>query len=73
MLTEIAALEELLASDERLRAQVALELTEHDALRAHLEAELHIDETEVVSPWHAAFASAVAGSITSSYGTKRRT
>lgn len=43
--------------------QVALELTEHDALRAHLEAELHIDETEVVSPWHAAFASAVAFTV----------
>ncbi|MBT1002686.1 VIT family protein [Paenarthrobacter sp. DKR-5] len=40
--------------------QVALELTEHDALAAHLSAELHIDENDVVSPWHAAFASAVS-------------
>lgn len=40
--------------------QVAQELTDHDALSAHLEAELHLDESEVVSPWHAAFASAVA-------------
>ena len=39
---------------------VARELTEHDALGAHLSAELNIDETDIVSPWHAAFASAVA-------------
>lgn len=45
---------------------VALELTAHDALSAHLSAELNIDETDIVSPWHAAFASAaafVAGAI----------
>jgi len=40
--------------------QVATELTEHDALRAHLEAELHLDPDEILSPWHAAFASAIA-------------
>lgn len=39
---------------------VATELTAHDALAAHLSAELHIDETDIVSPWHAAFASAIA-------------
>ena len=39
---------------------VARELTAHDALGAHLSAELNIDETDIVSPWHAAFASAVA-------------
>ncbi|CAN7293362.1 VIT1/CCC1 transporter family protein [Arthrobacter sp. LjRoot14] len=39
---------------------VAKELTAHDALAAHLSAELHIDETDIVSPWHAAFASAIA-------------
>ena len=44
----------------RNRPQVATELTAHDALAAHLSAELHIDETDIVSPWHAAFASAVA-------------
>ncbi len=41
-------------------AQVASELTGHDALGAHLQAELNLDEDEVVSPWHAAFASAIA-------------
>lgn len=40
--------------------KVAEELTEHDALAAHLSAELNIDQEDIVSPWHAAFASAVA-------------
>ena len=40
--------------------QVAVELTAHDALRAHLEAELGIREQDVVSPWQAAGASALA-------------
>ncbi|MUN07095.1 VIT1/CCC1 transporter family protein [Agromyces luteolus] len=39
---------------------VARELTEHDALAAHLEAELHISEIDVVNPWHAAWASAAS-------------
>lgn len=38
--------------------QVALELTEHDALAAHLEAELHLDQDDLVSPVQAALASA---------------
>ncbi|WP_282856889.1 VIT1/CCC1 transporter family protein [Pseudoclavibacter helvolus] len=40
--------------------QVAAELTAHDALAAHLSAELNIDELEVANPWHAALASAAA-------------
>jgi VIT1/CCC1 family predicted Fe2+/Mn2+ transporter len=43
--------------------QVAIELTEHDALSAHLSAELGIDQGQVVNPWHAALASAVAFTI----------
>jgi VIT1/CCC1 family predicted Fe2+/Mn2+ transporter len=43
--------------------QVALELTAHDAVAAHLSAELNIDENDVVSAWHAAGASAVAFTI----------
>lgn len=39
---------------------VAQELTAHDALAAHLSAELNINEDDVVSPWHATFASALA-------------
>ena len=38
----------------------ATELTEKDALSAHLAVELNIDQEDVVSPWHAAFASAIA-------------
>jgi vacuolar iron transporter family protein len=43
-----------------LAAEVARELTEHDALEAHAEAELGIDPDELTSPWHAAWASLVA-------------
>lgn len=42
---------------------VAEELTEHDALTAHLAVELNIDQEDVVSPWHAAFASLIAFTI----------
>jgi VIT1/CCC1 family predicted Fe2+/Mn2+ transporter len=42
---------------------VAEELTAQDALRAHLQAELNIDPDDIVSPWHAALASAVAFTI----------
>jgi VIT1/CCC1 family predicted Fe2+/Mn2+ transporter len=40
--------------------RVATELTEHDALAAHVDAELHLDPDELTSPWRAAAASAVA-------------
>ncbi|SJN37654.1 hypothetical protein FM114_10565 [Luteococcus japonicus LSP_Lj1] len=40
--------------------KVAEELTAHDALGAHLSAELNIDGQDLVSPWRAALASAVA-------------
>jgi VIT1/CCC1 family predicted Fe2+/Mn2+ transporter len=39
---------------------VAAELTEHDALGAHAEAELGFDPDELTSPWQAAAASAVS-------------
>lgn len=41
-------------------ARVAEELTAQDALAAHLEAELNITQDEILSPWVAARASAVA-------------
>jgi VIT1/CCC1 family predicted Fe2+/Mn2+ transporter len=47
-----------LSSDTARR--VAEELTAKDALKAHLSVELNIDQDDVVSPWHAALASAVA-------------
>ncbi|TFC43342.1 VIT family protein [Cryobacterium sp. TMT1-21] len=42
---------------------VALELTSHDALAAHLEVELHISAEELSNPWHAAYASAIAFTV----------
>lgn len=46
-------------SEETART-VATELTAHDALAAHLEAELNLEADDVVSPWRAAAASAVS-------------
>jgi VIT1/CCC1 family predicted Fe2+/Mn2+ transporter len=43
-----------------LARQVAVRLTEHDALAAHAEAELGIDPRERTNPWHAALSSMVA-------------
>jgi VIT1/CCC1 family predicted Fe2+/Mn2+ transporter len=43
--------------------RVAVELTQHDALAAHLSAELNIDQSDVVSAWHAALASALAFTV----------
>jgi VIT1/CCC1 family predicted Fe2+/Mn2+ transporter len=40
--------------------QVATELTERDAFAAHADAELGIDPDALVSPWHAAGASAIS-------------
>jgi VIT1/CCC1 family predicted Fe2+/Mn2+ transporter len=45
---------------EDLALQVAQQLTEHDALGAHAEAELGIDPDDITNPWSAAFASMVA-------------
>ena len=45
---------------EDLALQVAQQLTEHDALGAHAEAELGIDPNDISSAWAAAFASMVA-------------
>jgi VIT1/CCC1 family predicted Fe2+/Mn2+ transporter len=42
---------------------VARQLTDRDALAAHLAAEFNIDQGDIASPWHAALASAVAFTI----------
>ena len=44
-------------------SRIAEELTAHDALAAHLEVELHIDQDDLVNPWHAALSSAVSFTI----------
>jgi len=45
---------------QELAHQVAVQLTAHDALGAHAEAELGLDPEALTSPWHAAGASFVA-------------
>ena len=47
----------------RLAHQVAVELTDHDALAAHAEVELGIDPEEYTSPWAAAFSSFIAFTV----------
>ena len=56
-LTNLYEQKGLSASTARL---VAEELTEKDALAAHLDIELNIDPSDIVSPWRAAQASAIA-------------
>jgi VIT1/CCC1 family predicted Fe2+/Mn2+ transporter len=59
-LLELAGMYEAKGLSAQTAMQVANELTEHDALAAHLSVELNIDQNDVVSPWHATFASATA-------------
>ncbi|MFI5085033.1 MAG: VIT family protein [Actinomycetales bacterium] len=59
-LAELAGLYQAKGLSEATARTVAEELTAHDALAAHLSVELNIDEGDVVSPWHAALASAVS-------------
>ncbi|MCX4640761.1 VIT family protein [Streptomyces sp. RPA4-5] len=49
--------------DAQLAREVAEQLTEHDALRAHAEVELGIDPDELTNPWHAAGASFLAFTV----------
>ncbi|WP_448390263.1 VIT1/CCC1 transporter family protein [Microbacterium aurum] len=59
-LTELVGLYEQQGLSHATATAVATELTERDALKAHLAIELGIDQDDVVSPWYAAMASAVA-------------
>lgn len=59
-LLELAQLYEAQGLRPETARQVAVELTEKDALKAHLSMELNIDADDIVSPWHAAIASAAA-------------
>jgi len=62
-LAELAHIYQAKGLSEATARTVAEELTAKDALKAHLAAELNIDEEEVASPWHAAIASAIAFTI----------
>lgn len=59
-LEELTELYEEKGLSRPLAEQVARELTDHDALAAHAEAELGLDPDELTNPWHAALASFVA-------------
>lgn len=59
-LAELTAIYEKKGLSAQTAAQVAHELTAHDAFAAHVEAELRIDPNDLTNPWHAAFASAAS-------------
>jgi VIT1/CCC1 family predicted Fe2+/Mn2+ transporter len=59
-LAELTALYEARGLRPETAHQVAVELTEHDALTAHAHAELNIDPEDLVSPVQAAAASALS-------------
>nr|WP_245616193.1 VIT family protein [Phycicoccus jejuensis] len=62
-LAELAAIYEGKGLSPALAEQVAVELTAHDALGAHAEAELGIDPEDLTNPWHAAWASMIAFTV----------
>lgn len=62
-LDELAGIYEDKGLPPELAREVAKELTEKDALRAHAEAELQIDPANLTSPWQAAWASLIAFSV----------
>jgi VIT1/CCC1 family predicted Fe2+/Mn2+ transporter len=59
-LAELAGLYEAKGLRPETARTVAMELTAHDPLAAHLDIELNLAEDEIVSAWHAAVASAVS-------------
>ncbi len=61
--TELVGLYEARGLSRDTATRVATELTASDALKAHLSVELNIDADDVVSPWAAAIASAVAFTV----------
>ena len=62
-LAELTSMYRARGLSEETAHQVAVELTAHDALRAHLEVELGIDQNDLVNPWHAAISSAISFTI----------
>ncbi|PWJ24282.1 VIT1/CCC1 family predicted Fe2+/Mn2+ transporter [Branchiibius hedensis] len=62
-LEELTQIYQAKGLDRDLAEQVAHQLTEHDALAAHADAELNIDPNELTNPWEAAFASFLAFTV----------
>lgn len=59
-LEELTTLYEQRGLSRQTAKTVAKELTENDAYKAHIDAELGIDPNNLTNPWHAAFASSLA-------------
>lgn len=59
-LLELAQIYESKGLSSTTAKNVAKELTEKDALAAHLDAELGINPDELTDPWHAAYASGIS-------------
>jgi VIT1/CCC1 family predicted Fe2+/Mn2+ transporter len=59
-LIELAKIYEIKGLSKNTARIVAEELTEHDPIAAHFDAELGIDPDNLINPWHAAFASAAS-------------
>jgi VIT1/CCC1 family predicted Fe2+/Mn2+ transporter len=62
-LKELAAIYQKKGLTKKTAQVVAKELTRHDAMAAHSDAELNIDPENLTNPWHAAFASAASFSV----------
>ena len=62
-LAELAGIYAAKGLSDDLAMQVATELTAHDALGAHAEAELGIDPGDLTNPWHAAWASMLSFTV----------
>jgi len=62
-LRELANIYERKGLSHELARKVAEELTAHDALGAHAEAEFGIDKDNLTNPWHAAAASMIAFTV----------
>ena len=62
-LAELAGMYRAKGLSPELAHEVAVQLSEKDALRAHLEIELGIDPDELTNPWHAAGASMVSFTV----------
>jgi vacuolar iron transporter family protein len=60
---ELAQIYKAKGLTETTAEKVAQELTDHDVIKAHLDAELNIDETDLNNPWQAAIASMTAFTI----------
>ncbi len=59
-LTGLAEVYQTKGLSQKTALQVASELTAKNPLKAHLEAELNLDEDDLNNPWHAAYASLLA-------------